>query len=339
MIIVNARNVNQALIHGMHLLADLGEERPSRNGPALVAPEPVTTVYREPTERVVFWPERDANPFFHFYESLWMLHGQRDVASVAQYAKNIKSYSDDGVTFHGAYGFRWRYHFGIDQLKTVIELLKKNPDDRRCVIQMWDAVFDLGQEGKDFPCNTQIFFAVQSDGSLDMTVSNRSNDMIWGAYGANAVHFSMLHEFVAGALGRAVGVYRQMSNNFHAYVGEFEKRNSLLERDTGYDPYQMKEVSPFAIVNTPYEEWLQDLGMFLDEGVTIGLRDPFFRKVATPILMSHRHYRENRGPARYQGSLEIIEQCKASDWQRACREWILRRESNFRKADDDGPSE
>ena len=32
---------------------------------------------------------------------------------------------------------------------------------------------------------------------LCMTVCNRSNDMLWGAYGANVVHMSMLQEFVA----------------------------------------------------------------------------------------------------------------------------------------------
>jgi hypothetical protein len=55
----------------------------------------------------------------------------------------------------------------------VTDALNKNPDDRRCVVQMWDAKRDLGHQGKDFPCNTSIHFAVNYYGELDMNVLNR----------------------------------------------------------------------------------------------------------------------------------------------------------------------
>ena len=51
-----------------------------------------------PCERVLLYPERNANPFFHLYESLWMLAGRNDVAGPARYAKNMNNYSDNGVT-------------------------------------------------------------------------------------------------------------------------------------------------------------------------------------------------------------------------------------------------
>jgi hypothetical protein len=47
----------------------------SRAGDVLVAPHPVMSVTSIPTERVLFDPARDANPFFHLFESLWMLAG------------------------------------------------------------------------------------------------------------------------------------------------------------------------------------------------------------------------------------------------------------------------
>lgn len=53
---------------------------------------------------------------------------------------------------------------------------------------------------------------------LNMTVFNRSNDLIWGTLGANVVHFSVLQEYMAARLGVKVGVYNQVSNNLHVYT-------------------------------------------------------------------------------------------------------------------------
>ena len=49
---------------------------------------------------------------------------------------------------------------------------------------------------EEIPCNTAIYFKVR-EGKLNMTVSNRSNDVIWGTFGANVVHMSILQEYVA----------------------------------------------------------------------------------------------------------------------------------------------
>src|ERR1039457_2230941 len=102
--VIQARNVNDALASGLEYLADKGVEEQSRNGPVIVAPGPVTTVYERPLERVLFSPLRDANPFFATMESLWMLAGHNDVVFPAYFAKNMMNYSDGGVTLHGAYG-------------------------------------------------------------------------------------------------------------------------------------------------------------------------------------------------------------------------------------------
>lgn len=217
------RNVHTALPFGIKLLHQSGQSRDSRNGPVIQMSCPVTTVYERPCERVVFWPLRDANPFFHLYESLWMLQGRNDIAPLVKYAPNMKNYSDDGETQHGAYGYRWRKMQVVDQLAVIAEALKRNSDDRRCVLQMWDVEMDLGKNGKDLPCNVTATFQRDSEGRLDLTVFCRSNDIIWGAYGANAVHFSMLLEYMAIWIDCEIGVYRQISVNYHAYKDIFDK--------------------------------------------------------------------------------------------------------------------
>ena len=87
--VINARNVNDALAAGLRYLWAEGIPETSRNGPVLVAPTPVTTVYSHPTERVLLSPTRDANPFFHLMESLWMLAGKNDIALPVQFNKRF----------------------------------------------------------------------------------------------------------------------------------------------------------------------------------------------------------------------------------------------------------
>lgn len=339
--VVDVRNVHAALPEGIRQLALFGEQRTSRNGEVLVMPTPTTTRYRWPRERVIFHPDRDANPFFHFIEALWMLAGRNDVGFLMPYVQRMLDYSDDGKTLHGAYGYRWRVYFGFDQLGHVATALRENPEDRRNVVQMWDVGQDLGRDGKDLPCNTHMYFTRASSGALDMTVCCRSNDLIWGAYGANAVHFSMLQEYMAAAIGCEVGEYWQMSNNFHAYVKVFDPLRHLINQTADSfhsppNPYTDGLVEPYPMVQTPVAQWQQELAMFLDEGIVLGMRDPFFRRVARPIVAAHLAYREGRGPERYGVALEILQQCEATDWRLACEEWIERRYQAFLRASDDG---
>jgi hypothetical protein len=343
--VIRARNVQQALPLALDALRAEGIRRDSRNGPVIQFREPVTTVYLKPAERVIFWPQRDANPFFHLIESLWMLAGRNDVEFVAKYVARMRSFSDDGVTFHGAYGYRWRNWFDFDQLPKIIDALRANPEDRRQVLSMWDANADLGRQGKDLPCNLQAIFQIAPDGRLDMMVTNRSNDIIWGAYGANAVHFSYLHEFVARSVGVPQGIYRQVSANFHAYVDVLETVEELADEAPGVgyqhhwstrDPYTAEVVQPFPLMSSAPEDWYQDLQMLMTDPFALGIQDPFFRRVAIPMLRAHDAYR-TKSAGRYDAARHMLERCEATDWKRAGLEWITRREEAARaKAHDDG---
>lgn len=345
MLVLHGDNVHSILISGVTAMDMLGKPRESRFGDVLVIDGPVTTVYENPEQRVVFWAERDANPFFHFMESLWMMAGRDDVAWLSQFSSNISQFSDNGETFHGAYGYRWKHHFknvtytqsygpmgspdnevikDIDQLSIVVEMLKENPDERRCVVQMWDAESDLGRAGKDIPCNTQIMFSINIRGELDMTVSNRSNDMVWGAYGANAVHFSFLQEIMASRIGVKVGKYWQISNNFHAYLKTFEQVRSLKDHKL-VNPYADGEVTNYPIMNTEWETWNADLQMFMDEGSVPGFKDSFFRRVVSPMEEAWFTYKNKENPNRYEDAILVANNISATDWRKACVEWLQRR--------------
>lgn len=329
--VIKVRNVHDALPEGLYLLNNSGYERKSRGGDVIMANGPVTTVYGFPQERVIFWPLRNANPFFHFMEGLWMLDGRNDVEFLAKYNSKMIEYSDNGITFHGAYGNRWKNWFGYNQLEVIAETLRNNKEDRRSVLSMWDASEDLGKEGKDFPCNLQAVFSVNNKNELDMTIYNRSNDIIWGAYGANAVHFSMLQEVMAAWVGVKIGRYWQVSNNYHAYKDIYQKQLPLMDEVKNpysyieKNPYSNNSVKPFPMVNTDINIWFEDLHMFMVDGPIIGFRDIFFRRVVTPIYYTWEVLKDKKDKDRFKNALEIIDQCSAKDWKLAIQEWIQRR--------------
>lgn len=258
--VIHVHNVNSALYKALDRVARYGYKEESRNGTAYVLPGLLVTSYLHPQQRVLFSPERDCNPFFHFFESLWMLAGRQDVSIPAHFASNMKNFSVDGLTFNAAYGFRWRRWFTgdgdstIDQIRGVVCKLVESPNTRQAVINIWDPSLDLEDSpsnAKDRACNLNVVFTPRppKNGkgpfSLDMTVSNRSNDLVWGAYGANAVHFSMLHEFVAHAASMRVGVYNQVSANAHVYSAKLygEKLwNALTEEHSNENGWLPKYV-------------------------------------------------------------------------------------------------
>lgn len=332
---ISVRNAAEGLSRGLAVvLTYAGPPRPSRNGPVRAMDEPLTITYERPDQRVLFYPEREANPFFHLFECLWMMAGRRDVAPVAKYVPGMRNYSDDGHKFNGAYGWRWRRHWGVDQITWAVERLSDHRlalEDRRCHLSMWDPRADT-MPSLDIPCNFGVSFRCRSDGRLDMTVYNRSNDLVLGAFGANVVHMSFLHELVARAAGLPLGRYHQVTNDMHIYL-EHPTTQAVEPLAGAYnpvtDPYETGEAAAFPIIETPYADWMEDLDLFLKYGNVVGLRDRFFRRVAGPVVLAHDHYLEHRGLDRYDGALEVLEQCLASDWKKACGEWLERRRTRW----------
>ena len=322
---IEVRNVNVALSEGLRHLYWAGVAEPSRNGPVLVAPGPVVTEYQRPLERVLFSPKRDANPFFHLMESLWMLAGRNDLAWPRHFNSRFGEYSDDGVTVPAAYGHRWRSYFGFDQLHAVIDELKRSPEGRRAVLAIHSAddLSRLAGGTKDMPCNGLVYFDRRFD-ALNMTVCCRSNDILWGAYGANAVHFSILQEFMASAVGVRVGVYRQFSNNYHLYTDVVPRTTMLaLADECELTDHYRDWVRPYPLVSTDFHTWEHDLDNFMAEPLSeVDYEDPFFTDVAAPMYYVWNERKEKIGTG-----MTAIKSIRATDWRRACLEWVARREA------------
>lgn len=416
------RNVNDAfvdLVSGIHFGHIRTARTSSRYGDVMVIEQPVIIEYTKPTERVLFNPERDCNPFFHVYEALWMLAGRNDVASLDVYNSRMREFSDDGVTFNGAYGHRWRHAYGgyrwnkggsgmddglqtVDQIKIIIDHLKAKPDSRRAVLNMWNVEDDLLKIGttcknckgtgiyrgnytpddptstyveetcedcdgsggldqsKDVCCNLEVLFLIReetgiklrndwqgeghsltSEGTtpiryLDMTVINRSNDLVWGALGANVVHFSFLQEYMAYAVGCEVGRYYQISNNLHAYTATWEPEKWFRGRQPlDIDPYRSSHFNTIPLMSNETgatrEYWMMgfnnECNEFVDRygrpGVVekYGYDSEFLDKVAEPMLQAFKYYKA--GSER--DATAWLDKIKADDWRMAATNWIYKR--------------
>ncbi len=334
------RNVNAAffkMVHDVHYEEIWTVRQETRNGPVLRIPDPVTISYQAPMECVLFNHARDCNPFFHLVEAMWMLGGRNDLATLTHFLPSYKDYSDDGKRVNGAYGHRWRHHFGYDQLEAVIQELHNNPTSRRCVLQMWDATRDwmlATNGGKDVPCNTQAYVEIDYEGYVNLTVCNRSNDMIWGTFGANIVHFAFLAEYIACSLGRRVGNYHQISNNLHIYADKFFPKK-LLEAE-GEDHYM---TTPGCVPQRLFTDKLQfdkDLYFFLYNCIFVEpmftpqmaeIRDPFISGVAVPMVLAFNAHRVRN----YTLAYEHIKNVKAMDWRLVGKQWLKKRELNYLK--------
>lgn len=332
-------------------------KEPSRNGNVLRIAEPVTITYSHPRERVLFNAARDVNPFFHLYEALWMLAGRNDVAPLAYYASKMKNFSDDGKTLNGAYGYRWRkaisldsgsdYSRDVDQLDLIVNHLKSDPNSRRAVLQMWNVEDDLLKVGgrneypaktitppsKDVCCNLSVMFSLRGTMAsfstprtyLDMTVTSRSEDMIWGLLGADYVDFSILQEYVAARLGVLVGVYHHFANNLHVYDWNWKPNEWLADE---INEYYVREDIALPLVYSP-ETFEQELPRFVSsfDGVNIPTYnvgdwdEPFLRDVAAPAFRAFRKYKE-KCPESAAG---FASQIKSDDWRIACTNWLERR--------------
>jgi thymidylate synthase len=272
-----------------------GIRQESRNGPVMRFPRPVCLQYNNPQARLLTSPIRDANHVFHLFETMWMFAGMNELGPLLTYNSGMAQYSDDGKMLRGtAYGYRWRNHgTWDDQIEKVVKTLKANPDDRRCVLTMWDAR-ELGTDSKDYACNLQVIFSTRpprgkSRYTLDMTVTNRSNDLIYGAMGSNMFHFSLLLEYIAHLVNMEVGVYYQVSSNLHLYT----------DNPTAKRCYDQHTDLTADEVSSGKDLTLTNLGLTMDKEVIkkfIQNRDtlteqPYIQTVVLPLVEAYHLYK------------------------------------------------
>jgi len=329
-----ARNTNDLQSKVYAALQEHGVSDTSRNGNVLRFSEPVTTILTNPLEKVNFCPVRDANPFFHLVEAMAMLAGHNSVKLMSYFAKNMLSFSDDGVSYNAFYGTRMRKTWG-DQLEKVIETLRDVPDSRQVVVNLWEPN-DLWANTVDKACNLQIIFSIVDD-KVRMTTTNRSNDAIWGGVnGANVVHFAFFMEYVCCALNLEPEKWFHFSNNLHVYLDnpKWEKLKDsevddndpgtqirLFSLEGGMDENNFDET--VEILCDELEIMCQEDGAYINAD---DYENEFLREVVVPMANTFHAWKQGKDVEEIQS---FIDEWSTNEWTQAGWDWLDRR--NFTK--------
>lgn len=194
---------------------------------------------QDPRQRWIVARHPALNPAFAIAEVIWILSGRKDSAFLNYWNSQLPKYAGSGKEYHGAYGFRLRHHFGIDQLERAYQALQYNPDGRQVVLQIWDPATDFPDESgqpvnADIPCNISSLLKIR-DGKLEWMQIMRSNDLFRGVP-YNFIQFTSIQEVLAGWLDVELGSYNHISDSLHLYQRDVELFNvnlsSSVEQNT-----------------------------------------------------------------------------------------------------------
>lgn len=183
---------------------------------------------RRPQQRWVDSRIPSINPAFAIAEVVWILRGRHDAEFLNFWNTQLPKYAGATPQYHGAYGYRLRHHFGIDQLERAYLALQKNPDTRQVVLQIWDAPVDFPDKtgtpvNPDIPCNVMSILKVR-DEQLEWVQINRSNDLYKGVP-YNFIQFTTIQEVLAGWLHLNMGTYIHFSDSLHLYASDIDQLN------------------------------------------------------------------------------------------------------------------
>lgn len=166
------------------------------------------------------------------YELLWMLAGDT----------NIKYLNDHGVTIwdewaneHGdlgpVYGRQWRLWQAqdgrvIDQIREVVNQIKRNPDSRRLIVSAWNPA-DIEHMALP-PCHCLFQFFV-ANSALSCQLYQRSADIFLGVP-FNIASYSLLTMMIAQVTGLRPGEFVHTFGSVHIYENHQDAVMEQLSR-------------------------------------------------------------------------------------------------------------
>ncbi len=175
------------------------------------------------------------------HELLWFLKGETNIAYLKENNVSIwDEWADANGELGPVYGKQWRSWEGangvvIDQVKDLIEQIKKNPDSRRLIISAWN-VADLPKMAL-MPCHTIFQFYVappnplkgESKSKLSCQLYQRSADVFLGVP-FNIASYALLTMMIAQVCDLQPGDFVHTFGDVHIYSNHMEQVNLQLSR-------------------------------------------------------------------------------------------------------------
>lgn len=188
-------------------------------------------IVHNPTLTNFYLPNRKISEKYANAELEWYWSGDNSCENIGKYAKMWLQLSDDGKTNNSAYGYILEKKYGFDQIQQIIELLKKDPNSRRAVLNISDPSINRITT-KDMQCTIALQFLIRNN-ELQMTVYMRSNDVYFGLP-YDYIYFVSVGQYIANKLNINFGLYTHHATSLHMYlrdVDKFVKHNQITNID------------------------------------------------------------------------------------------------------------
>ena len=166
------------------------------------------------------------------HELLWFLSGETNIKYLKDHGVKIwDEWADERGDLGPVYGKQWRSWTEsdgrtIDQIANVVEMIKKNPESRRLIVNSWN----VGEIDKMAlpPCHCLFQFYVQNN-QLSCQLYQRSADAFLGVP-FNIASYSLLTMMVAQATGLEAHEFIHTFGDVHIYLNHLEQVNVQLAR-------------------------------------------------------------------------------------------------------------
>ena len=166
------------------------------------------------------------------YELLWFLRGDTNVRWLQERGVSIwDEWADENGELGPVYGYQWRHWRTpdgkeIDQIRQVMESLKKKPDSRRHIVSAWNPA-DVDRMALP-PCHALFQFYV-ADGKLSCQMYQRSADLFLGVP-FNIASYAALTLMVAQAANLRADEFVLTLGDAHLYLNHMEQARLQLSR-------------------------------------------------------------------------------------------------------------
>ena len=166
-------------------------------------------------------------------ELIWFLRGDTNVRWLQERGVTIwDEWADEHGELGPVYGHQWRSWptpdgRSVDQIATVIESIRTNPDSRRHIVSAWN-VADIDSMALP-PCHTMFQFYV-ADGRLSCQLYQRSADIFLGVP-FNIASYALLTMMVAQVCELEPGDFVHTLGDAHLYLNHLDQARLQLTRE------------------------------------------------------------------------------------------------------------